>query len=47
MIASGHGRNGVLLSPITGELVASLVTGGSLPDDAAAFDPARFRLRAP
>ena len=43
LVATGHYRNGVLLSPVTGELVAAMVTGGALPDDAAAFDPARFR----
>jgi glycine oxidase len=41
-LAAGHHRNGVLLSPITGERVAAWVRGGSPPDDAAAFDPARF-----
>ncbi|MGH0028791.1 MAG: NAD(P)/FAD-dependent oxidoreductase, partial [Myxococcota bacterium] len=42
LLACGHYRNGVMLSPVTGELVADLVHGRPLPDDAAAFDPARF-----
>jgi glycine oxidase len=40
--ATGHWRNGVLLAPLTGELVADLLAGGSLPDELAALDPARF-----
>jgi glycine oxidase len=40
--ATGHWRNGVLLAPLTGELVADLLEGGSLPDELAALDPARF-----
>lgn len=42
VLATGHHRNGVLLSPVTGEWVADCVTGRPLPDDARAFDPARF-----
>jgi glycine oxidase len=41
-VATGHFRNGVLLAPITGRLVADLVTGKGLPEDAAAFLPERF-----
>jgi glycine oxidase len=41
-VAVGHSRNGVLLSPITGRLVADLVLGKELPPDAAVFDLARF-----
>jgi glycine oxidase len=37
--ATGHWRNGVLLAPLSGDLVADLLTGGSAP---AALDPARF-----
>jgi glycine oxidase len=40
--ATGHWRNGVLLAPLTGELVADLLAGGSLPHELAALDPARF-----
>ena len=40
--ATGHGRNGILLAPLTGELVAAQVTGGHLPTDATPFSPLRF-----
>lgn len=42
LVAVGHTRNGVLLSNVTGELVAKLVAGEELGRDAAAFDPRRF-----
>ena len=42
LVAAGHYRNGVLLSPVTGELVTALVTGVARPDDVAPLDPARF-----
>jgi glycine oxidase len=39
--ATGHYRNGVLLAPLTGELVAKAVAGE--PDEAfAVMAPARF-----
>ena len=39
-IATGHGRNGILLAPVTGSLMAdAILKGMPLP---AAFDPARF-----
>jgi glycine oxidase len=40
--ATGHWRNGVLLAPLTGEVVAELLLGGSLPDELAPLDPGRF-----
>lgn len=40
--ATGHLRNGVLLAPITGEIVASLVTGTTPPLPVEAFAPERF-----
>jgi glycine oxidase len=40
--ATGHWRNGVLLTPLTGEIVADLLAGGTLPDELAPLDPARF-----
>jgi glycine oxidase len=39
--ATGHWRNGVLLAPLTGELVAEVLAGGS-PSGAEALAPARF-----
>jgi glycine oxidase len=40
--ATGHWRNGVLLAPLTGDLVADLLEGAALPDELGALDPARF-----
>lgn len=47
--ATGHGRNGILLGPVTGEVVADLVLEGSTPpvagttpEELAAFAPDRF-----
>jgi glycine oxidase len=45
IVAYGHYRNGVLLSPISGQLVRDLVLGKHPGGDAAAFDPARFARR--
>jgi glycine oxidase len=42
VIAAGHFRNGVLLAPITAQLVADLVRGKALPADAEALRPERF-----
>jgi glycine oxidase len=44
-VATGHFRNGILLAPITGELIADLLAGREPPDDARAFYPARFASR--
>jgi glycine oxidase len=40
--ATGHWRNGVLLAPLTGDLVADLLEGTTLPEELAGLDPARF-----
>jgi glycine oxidase len=40
--ATGHWRNGVLLAPLTGAVVADLLTGGALPDELAPLSPERF-----
>ncbi len=40
--AAGHHRNGILLAPVTAELVGGLLAGDPLPDWAAAADPRRF-----
>jgi glycine oxidase len=39
--ACGHHRNGILLAPVTAELIAASLTGGANPP--AAFSPARFQ----
>ncbi len=40
--ATGHGRNGVLLAALTGNIIADLVTTGSTDVDIASLDAARF-----
>jgi glycine oxidase len=43
VLATGHHRNGVLLTPVTGDAVAGLLAGGDLPGVAAPFTIDRFR----
>lgn len=40
--ATGHYRNGILLAPITGEVIADAIVDGSMPDSLKAFSPDRF-----
>ncbi|MER5352975.1 glycine oxidase ThiO [Kitasatospora sp. NPDC002551] len=40
--ATGHYRNGVLLTPVTGDLVAEYLATGTLPELARPFAPTRF-----
>lgn len=42
IVATGHYRNGILLGPLTGLLVAELASTGQTPPALAAFAPARF-----
>ena len=42
IIASGHYRNGILLTPVTADAVAELIDTGATPDVVRAFSPARF-----
>ena len=41
-LASGHAMLGVTLAPVTGDVVAELITTGRAPEVIAPFDPARF-----
>ncbi|MYZ41030.1 MULTISPECIES: glycine oxidase ThiO [unclassified Streptomyces] len=41
-LATGHYRNGVLLTPVTGDALATVLTTGELPDVARPFTPLRF-----
>ena len=41
IVATGHYRNGILLAPITAEIVADLLAGQSPAVDLAPFDPTR------
>jgi glycine oxidase len=40
--ATGHYRNGVLLTPVTAEAVAAAVAGDPLPEECGPCDPRRF-----
>ncbi|MZD08733.1 glycine oxidase ThiO [Streptomyces sp. SID5785] len=42
LLATGHYRNGVLLTPVTGDVLAHALTTGELPDEARPFTPRRF-----
>ena len=43
--ATGHYRNGVLLTPVTADAIAALLIDGALPDYAAPFSPQRFAAK--
>jgi glycine oxidase len=45
VLATGHYRNGILLTPITADGIADLITTGSLPDVLAGFGADRFLPR--
>ncbi|SCF56854.1 glycine oxidase [Streptomyces sp. Ncost-T10-10d] len=45
-LATGHHRNGVLLTPVTGDVMAELLTTGELPEVARPFTPHRFSSAA-
>ncbi|AIR97930.1 glycine oxidase ThiO [Streptomyces glaucescens] len=42
LLATGHYRNGVLLTPVTGDALAHALTTGELPEEARPFSPRRF-----
>ncbi|GGY81973.1 glycine oxidase ThiO [Streptomyces geysiriensis] len=42
LLATGHYRNGVLLTPVTGDVMAHALTTGELPEEARPFAPGRF-----
>lgn len=43
IVATGHFRHGVVLTPITADAVADLITTGHVPLELAPFGPDRFR----
>ena len=47
VVATGHYRNGILLTPITAEAVAAAVAGEPLPPEVGACDPRRFGRLGP
>jgi glycine oxidase len=42
LLATGHYRNGVLLTPVTGDAMAHALATGELPEEARPFTPKRF-----
>lgn len=42
LVATGHYRNGVLLTPVTGDAMAHVLATGELPEEARPFTPKRF-----
>jgi glycine oxidase len=42
--ATGHYRNGILLAPITGKVLADEIVEGMVPANLEAFSPNRFGL---
>ncbi|MFE7233269.1 glycine oxidase ThiO [Streptomyces sp. NPDC002405] len=46
LLATGHFRNGVLLTPVTGDAMAHVLTTGELPDEVRPFSPRRFHTTA-
>ncbi|MYV46643.1 glycine oxidase ThiO [Streptomyces sp. SID2888] len=46
LLATGHHRNGVLLTPVTGDVMAHVLTTGGLPEEARPFAPGRFTAAA-
>ena len=45
VLATGHYRNGILLTPVTADAVAALLAEGTLPEVMAPFTPLRFAVR--
>ena len=46
VIATGHHRNGILLTPVSAAVIADYIVSGSLPEMARPFDPRRFAAKA-
>jgi len=46
VLATGHFRNGVLLTPVTADAIASLLVTGEIAEEIAPFSPQRFAVVA-
>jgi glycine oxidase len=46
VLATGHYRNGILLTPVTADAVTDLIDTGTVPEVLAPFTPERFRTAA-
>ena len=42
LVATGHAMAGITLAPVTGSIIARIVSTGTTPAEALPFDPARF-----
>jgi glycine oxidase len=42
VIATGHHRNGILLTPLTAETISAYILTGRLPETVRPFTPERF-----
>ena len=47
VIATGHHRNGILLTPVSAAVVSAYILTGRLPEMARPFDPQRFNRPVP
>jgi glycine oxidase len=47
IFATGHYRNGILLTPITADAVTTYIVEGAVPDDVLPFSPGRFAEAIP
>jgi len=47
VVATGHYRNGILLTPVTGDAIAELLATGRVPEMIAPFAPGRFAEGVP
>ncbi|MGQ0576824.1 MAG: glycine oxidase ThiO [Pseudonocardia sp.] len=47
VVATGHGRNGILLAPLTAEAIVAALRGDPVPDELRAAAPHRFRTPDP
>jgi glycine oxidase len=47
VIATGHHRNGILLTPVTAAVVSAFVLTGRLPENARPFSAERFAVATP
>lgn len=45
VVATGHFRTGLILAPVTAQIVCDLITKGSSAFDLSRFDPSRFAVR--
>lgn len=44
VVATGHYRNGILLTPVTATSIARVLSGGEVPQLITAFSPGRWRI---